>query len=249
MDITMLDITIEADPPTFMLIILVFPHKAGQNTACLTVWNQSPALMWSLGRQEGWGKWEGREAGRRGRGKKHTRRWKVGDKDSEEKCARVLEKDPVTEWDGELKERPSWSRCMDGIQEVTGVNWKGFLPLRASLLIMAVEALESSLAAVRTLIIRRHVTAHPCRINTLHSSALRTKHTRVSCWHMCKVCQLHAHKYAKYKYTVFSMHWPWCFLSVHNEWKSCMSSLVTTTDVTAVHQYLWHISVIRPPNF
>lgn len=67
---------------------------------------------------------------------------------------------------GELKERPLRSRYVNAILEVTVVNWKGFLPLRASLLIIAVEALESSLSTARTLIIRRRVAAPLGRINT-----------------------------------------------------------------------------------
>lgn len=41
-------------------------------------------------------------------------------------------------------------------------------PLRVFLLIMAVGAVGTSLTTERTLLIRRHVTAHPCRVNTLH---------------------------------------------------------------------------------
>lgn len=42
--------------------------------------------------------------------------------------------------------------------------------MRASLLIMAVGAVGTSLATERTLLIRRHVSAHPCRVNTLHGN-------------------------------------------------------------------------------
>lgn len=42
--------------------------------------------------------------------------------------------------------------------------------MRASLLIMAVGAVGTSLNTERTLLIRRHVTAHPCRVNTLHGN-------------------------------------------------------------------------------
>lgn len=114
-----------------------FYTKQEKNTACLTVWNQSQALMWSLGRQEGWGKWERREArgrqGERVRESENASRWKVADKDCEakkrkEKKRRVARQHSgraqLLSESGELKERPLWSRCVDAIQEVTGVNWK-----------------------------------------------------------------------------------------------------------------------------
>lgn len=47
----------------------------------------------------------------------------------------LLQADP----DVELKEHPFWSRCVDGIQEVCAATWTDFPPLRASLLIRAVE--------------------------------------------------------------------------------------------------------------
>lgn len=57
-------------------------------------------------------------------------------------------------------------------------------PLRASLLIMAVGAVGTSLTTERTLLIRRHVTAHPCRVNTLHVNdctlSLTHKHTQIA---------------------------------------------------------------------
>lgn len=59
-------------------------------------------------------------------------------------------------------------------------------PLRASLLIMAVGAVGTILTTERTLLIRRHVTAHPCRVNTLHGNdwtlflSLTHKHTQIS---------------------------------------------------------------------
>lgn len=47
----------------------------------------------------------------------------------------LLQADP----DVELKEYQFWSRCVDGVQEVCVAAWTGFPPLRASLLIRAVE--------------------------------------------------------------------------------------------------------------
>lgn len=41
--------------------------------------------------------------------------------------------------DAELKEHPFWSRCVDDIQGVCAASWTGSPPLRASLLIRAVE--------------------------------------------------------------------------------------------------------------
>lgn len=45
---------------------------------------------------------------------------------------------------------------------------------------MAVGAVGTSLNTERTLLIRRHVTAHPCRVNTLHSNdySLFLSHTQ-----------------------------------------------------------------------
>lgn len=88
-----------------------FYTKQEKNTACLTVWNQSQALMWRLGRQEGWGKWERREARRRQGGREREREKKrtqmkgsrqrlwgeKREREKKESGAAALRKGPVTE--------------------------------------------------------------------------------------------------------------------------------------------------------
>lgn len=139
--------------------------------------------MWSLGRQRGWEKWEGREAKEclwerksRERKVKSGRQMKGDERESWRKSTCVLEKGPSHR----LRRRVERA-SVSGQDEMVDCVWttsrkylewigRASRPLRATLLIMAVGAVGTSLNTERTLLIRRHVTAHPCRVNTLHSN-------------------------------------------------------------------------------
>lgn len=88
-------------------------------------------------------------------------------------------------------------------------NGRAFCPLRASLLIMAVGAVGTSLTTERTLLIRRRVTAHPCRVNTLHGSdytqflSLTRTNTQIS---QSRLLSLSFLMHAQWKYIICVMY-------------------------------------------
>lgn len=141
--------------------------------------------------------------------KKAAHRWR-GTRESWRKVCTYLRKDPVTDWDRVKRASISGQDEMVDCVWTTSrkyLEWIGRAsrPLGTTLLIMAVGAVGTSLNTERTLLIRRHVTAHPWRVNTLHSndySLFHTHtHTHKSCCYTRSLLYMNIHTDIQMSYT------------------------------------------------